>query len=83
MARPKRISKEKVDEIISQAKEFYFNENKSSEENSKDCDKLVELERKLFGVGNFASSIVDNMVLLRKSNTTIYKVLNLLGYKVE
>lgn len=83
MARPKRISKEKVDEIISQAKEFYFNENKSSEENSKDCDKLVELERKLFGVGNFASSIVDNLVLMRKSNTTIYKVLNVIGYIVE
>ena len=83
MARPKRISKEKVDEIINQAKEFYFDENKSSEQNSKDCDKLVELEHKLFGVGNFASSIIDNMVLMRKPNTTIYKVLNLLGYKVE
>ena len=83
MARPKRISKEKVDEIINQAKEFYFDEGKSSEQNSKDCDKLVELEHKLFGVGNFTSSIIDNMVLMRKSNTTIYKVLNLLGYKVE
>ena len=83
MARPKRISKEKVDEIINQAKEFYFDEGKSSEQNSKDCDKLVELEHKLFGVGNFASSIVDNLVLMRKSNTTIYKVLNVIGYIVE
>lgn len=83
MARPKRISKEKVDEIINQAKEFYFDEGKSIEQNSKDCDKLVELERILFGVGNFASSIVDNLVLMRKSNTTIYKVLNVIGYIVE
>ncbi len=79
----KIISKEKVDELINQAKSFFFGENMTDEEKEESSSKLVHMGFDLFGFGCYENQLVDNLVLMHKSNTTIYKVLNVIGYKVE
>ena len=79
----KIISKEKVDELINQAKSFFFGENMTDEEKEESSSKLVRMGFDLFGFGCYENQLVDSLVLMRKTNTTIYKVLNVIGYKVE
>jgi len=69
------MDKKSLDRYIRTAKMFYFTDDVDSED-------LVSTAHDAFGVGNWISHVIDNLIILGKDNETIYKVLEVLGYEI-